>query len=55
MKVKGVISFEVLGIVNNVVHATFKSACIALSLYNSDDERSVCLEEVVGMQTSAQL
>jgi hypothetical protein len=54
-KVKGVISFEVLRTFNGVVHDTFKSACIALGLYDSDDEWNACLEEAVGMQTSAQL
>jgi len=42
-KVKGVVSFEALCIVNNVVHDTFKSACIALSLYDTDDEWNACL------------
>jgi hypothetical protein len=54
-KVKGVISFEVLRTFNGVVHDTFKSGCIALGLYDSDDEWNACLEEAVGMQTSAQL
>ncbi len=52
-KVKGVVSFEVLRTINGVVHDTFKSACIMLSLYDSDDEWNVCLEKTVGMQTSA--
>jgi len=54
-KVKGAVSFEVLRTINGVVHDTFKSACIALGLYDSDDEWNACLEEVVGMQTGAQL
>jgi len=54
-KVKGVVSFEALRTVNGVVHDTFKLACIALGLYDSDDEWNACLEEVVGMQTCAQL
>jgi hypothetical protein len=54
-KVKGVVSFEVFRTVNNVVHDTFKSACIALGLYDSDDEWNACLEEAVGMQIGAQL
>jgi hypothetical protein len=53
MKVKGVISFEALRIVNNVVHDAFKSMCIALGLYDSDDEWNACLKEVVGMQIGA--
>jgi hypothetical protein len=54
-KVKGAISFEALRTVNGVIHDTFKSACIALGLYDSDDEWNACLEEAVGMQTGAQL
>jgi hypothetical protein len=54
-KVKGDVSFEALRTVNNIVHDTFKSACIALNLYDSDDEWNVCLEKAVGMQTGAQL
>ncbi len=54
-KFKSAISFEALRIVNGVVHDTFKSACIVFGLYDSDDEWNVCLEEVVGMQTGAQL
>jgi hypothetical protein len=54
-KVKGAISFEALRTVNGVVHDTFKSACIALGLYDLDDEWNACLEEAVGMQTCAQL
>ncbi len=52
-KVKGVVSFEVVRTINGVVHDTFKSACIALGLYDLDDEWNVCLEEVVGMQIGA--
>jgi hypothetical protein len=55
MKVKGVVSFEALRIVNNVVHDTFKSSCIALGLYDSDEEWNARFKEVVGMQTGAQL
>jgi hypothetical protein len=44
-KAKGVVSFEALRIVNGVVHDTFKSACIALGLYDSDDEWNACLEK----------
>ncbi len=54
-KVKGAISFEVLRTINGVVHDTFKSTCIALSLYDSDDEWNACLDEAIGMQTGAQL
>jgi hypothetical protein len=48
-KVKGVVSFEVLRTINGVVHDTFKLACIAFGLYDSDDEWNACLEEAVGM------
>ncbi len=54
-KVKGAISFEALRTVNDVVHDAFKSMCIALGLYDSDDEWNACLEEAVGMQIGAQL
>jgi hypothetical protein len=54
-KVKGAVSFEVFCTINGVVHDTFKSTCIALGLYDSDDKWNACLEEAVGMQTSAQL
>jgi hypothetical protein len=52
-KVKGVVCFEGLCTVNGVVHDTFKSTCIALGLYDSDDEWNAYLEEAVGMQTCA--
>ncbi len=54
-KVKGVVSFEALHTINGVVRDTFKSACIALGLYDSDDKWNACLEETVGIQTGAQL
>jgi hypothetical protein len=54
-KVKGAISFEALRTINGVVHDTFKSACIALGLYDSDDKWNAYLEETVGMRTGAQL
>jgi hypothetical protein len=52
-KVKGVVSFEALRTINGVVHDTFKLACIAFGLYDSDDEWNAYLEEAVGMQTCA--
>jgi len=52
-KVKGAISFEALRTINGVVHDRFKSACIALGLYDSDDEWNACLEEAVGMRIGA--
>jgi hypothetical protein len=54
-KVKGAVSFEGLRTINGVVHDTFKSACITLGLYDSDDEWNACLEEAVGMRTGAHL
>ncbi len=54
-KVKGVVSFEALHTINGVIHDTFKSTCIALGLYDSDDEWNACLEEAIGMRTGAQL
>jgi hypothetical protein len=54
-KVKAAVSFEALRTINGVVHATFKSACIAIGLYDSNDEWNACLEEAIGMQTGAQL
>jgi hypothetical protein len=54
-KVKGAVSFEILRTFNGVVHDTFKSMCIALGLYDSDDKWNVCLEEAVNMQTCVQL
>jgi len=54
-KVKGVVSFEALCTINGVVHDTFKLACIALGLYDSDDKWNACLEEAVSMRTGAQL
>ncbi len=52
-KVKGAVSFEILRTINGVVYDTFKSACIVLGLYDSDDEWNACLEEAIRMQTSA--
>jgi len=49
MKVKGAVSFEALHIINGVIHDTFKSGCIALGLYDSDDEWIACLEKTVSM------
>ncbi len=54
-KIKGSVSFKVLRTINSVVHDTFKSACIALGLYDSDDEWNACLGETVVMQIGAQL
>ncbi len=54
-KVKGVVSFEALCTINDVVHDTIKSACNALGLYDSDDKWNACLEEAVGMETGGQL
>jgi hypothetical protein len=55
MNVKGDVSFEALRGVHDVVHDTFKSTCISLSLYDSYDKWNACLEEAIGMQIGAQL
>jgi hypothetical protein len=52
-KVKSAVSFKTFRTVNGVVHDTFKSTCITLGLYDSDDEWNPCLEEAIGMKTSA--
>ncbi len=52
-KVKGAISFEVIRTINGVVHDTFKLACIALGLYDSDDKWNAYLEEAFSMQIGA--
>jgi hypothetical protein len=54
-KVKSAVSFEVICTVNGVIHDTFKSTCIALGLYDSDDEWNAYFEEAVGMRTGVQL
>jgi hypothetical protein len=54
-KVKGAVFFKVLRIINGVVHDTFKSTCIAIGLYDSDDEWNAFLEEAIGMRTGVQL
>ncbi len=52
-KVKGANSFEAFRTINGVVHDTFKSACIAFGLYDSNDKWNACLEEAVSMQIGA--
>jgi hypothetical protein len=53
--VKGPTSYECLRTVNNVLHDTFKSACMARGLLEDDDEWIKCLEEAAIMRTGYQL
>ncbi|KAF7137520.1 hypothetical protein RHSIM_Rhsim07G0042100 [Rhododendron simsii] len=53
--VKGPTSFECLRTVENVVHNTFKSACVARGLLEDDDEWVQCLQEAAVMKTGYQL
>ncbi|KAG5552624.1 hypothetical protein RHGRI_010645 [Rhododendron griersonianum] len=53
--VKGPKSFESLRTFNNVVHDTFKSACIARGLLEDGEEWVQCLQEAAIMKTGSQL
>jgi len=53
--VPGPTSWEALRTVNGVVHDTFKAACAAHGLLETDDEFDRCLEEAATMQTGKQL
>lgn len=53
--VRGPQSFDHLKTVGDVVHPTFKSACLALGLLEDDGEWTQCLEEAVIMHTGSQL
>ncbi|KAI8557126.1 hypothetical protein RHMOL_Rhmol05G0311100 [Rhododendron molle] len=53
--VKGPTSFECLRTVENVVHHTFKEACVARGLLEDDDEWVQCLQEAAVMKTGYQL
>ncbi|KAG5525908.1 hypothetical protein RHGRI_032266 [Rhododendron griersonianum] len=53
--VKGSKSFESSCTFNNVVHDTFKSACIARGLLEDDEEWVQCLQEAAIMKTGSQL
>ncbi|KAI8569454.1 hypothetical protein RHMOL_Rhmol02G0280600 [Rhododendron molle] len=48
--VKGSKSYESLRMVNNVIHDTFKLACVARGLLEDDDEWIQCLEEAAIMK-----
>ncbi|KAM7498068.1 hypothetical protein LguiA_022482 [Lonicera macranthoides] len=48
-------SFQSLRTVNNVVHLTYKAACIAKGLLEDDEEWIQCLREAVIMRTGSQL
>ncbi|KAG5550191.1 hypothetical protein RHGRI_015221 [Rhododendron griersonianum] len=53
--VRGPESYECLRTVNNILHDTFKSACIARGLLEDDEEWVQCLEEAAIMKTGYQL
>ncbi|XP_052177595.1 uncharacterized protein LOC127791659 [Diospyros lotus] len=53
--VKGPKSFQSLRTVDNVVHDTFKLACVARGLLEDDEEWIQCLKEAVVMKTGYQL
>ncbi|KAF7145290.1 hypothetical protein RHSIM_Rhsim04G0168000 [Rhododendron simsii] len=48
-------SYECLRTVNNILHDTFKSVCIARGLLEDDEEWVQCLEEAAIMKTGYQL
>ena len=53
--VKGPTSWEDLRTFDGVVHPTFKAACAARGLLETDEEFDICLEEAGRMQTGKQL
>ncbi|XP_028072245.1 ATP-dependent DNA helicase PIF7-like [Camellia sinensis] len=53
--VKGPKSFQCLRTVNNVLHDTFKLACVARGLLEDDEEWIQCLKEAAVMKTGYQL
>ncbi|KAG5536766.1 hypothetical protein RHGRI_024260 [Rhododendron griersonianum] len=53
--VRGPESYECLRTVNNILHDTFKSACISRRLLKDDEEWVQCLEEAAIMKTGYQL
>ena len=53
--VKGPKSFESLRMVSNILHDTFKSACVARELLENDEEWIQCLQEAANMRTGYQL
>lgn len=53
--VKGPRSWEDLKTVNGIVHETFKAACAARGILETDEEFDHCLEEAGIMQTGRQL
>ncbi|CAG8691731.1 12316_t:CDS:2, partial [Cetraspora pellucida] len=53
--IRGPTSFKHLRTINNIVHPTFKSACIALGLLENDQEWFQCLEEAAILHTRSQL
>ena len=53
--VKGPKSFQSLRTVDNVMHDTFKLACVAMGLLEDDEEWIQCLKEAAVMKTGYQL
>jgi hypothetical protein len=53
--VQGPTSWESLRTVNGIVYNTFKSACTARGLLETDDEFHKCLQEAATLQTGKQL
>ena len=53
--VKGPKSFEDLPTYDGVIHNTYKEACMARGLLESDDEWDICLTEASSFQTGYQL
>jgi len=53
--VKGPTSWEHLRTVNGIVHDSFKAACSALGLLETDEEYHKCLQEAATLQTGKQL
>src|SRR5204863_1710589 len=53
--VKGPKSFEHLQTYDGIIYSTYKGACIARELLESDDEWDICLTEASSFQTGDQL
>ena len=52
---KGCDSFDQLKSVNNVIHGTFREACVALGLAKEDKEWISCLEEASQYSNAKQM
>lgn len=53
--VKGSTSFEDLRMVDNILHPTFRDACVARGLLEDDGEWVICIQDACQMQTGASL